>query len=156
MEEPVTEQGTQYCTFHLGDLFLGVDVQRVQEVIRYQEMTPVPLAQAAVQGLINLRGQIVTAIDLRCQLSLPKREDQRPMNVVIRTGDGAVSLLVDEIGDVIEVSDETYEPPPETIDEATRRCVLGVHKLDGKLMLVLDPRAVTAIGCNEATVEPRS
>lgn len=151
MKESTLEQGTQYCTFRLADLLLGVDVQCVQEVIRFQEMTPVPLAQEAVRGLINLRGQIVTAIDLRCQLSLPKRDaKKRPMNVVIRTGDGAVSLLVDEIGDVIEVDEESFEPPPETISETTRECVRGIHKLDGRLMLVLDPLAVTAIRGHEA------
>ena len=73
----------QYCTFHLGDLFLGVEVQKIQEVIRYQEMTPVPLTSPVVQGLINLRGQIVTAIDLRRRLELPPRQEgQLPMNVV--------------------------------------------------------------------------
>ena len=92
----------QFSTFLVNGLFFGVDVRHVQEVIRYQEMTRVPLAPAMVQGLINLRGQIVTAIDLRRRLELaPRPADQLPMNVVVRTDDGAVSLLVDEIGDVV-------------------------------------------------------
>src|SRR5262245_34218637 len=100
----------QFCTFHVENLFLGIDVQKVQEVIRYQEMTRVPLAGMAISGLINLRGQIVTAIDLRMRLGLPARAaGERPMNVVVRDGESAVSLLVDNIGDVLEVNDEEFE-----------------------------------------------
>ena len=90
----------QFCTFVLGGHHFGIDVLKVQEIIRYQEMTRVPLAPPVVRGLINLRGQIVTAIDLRRRLELPERTDgQLPVNVVVKTDDGAVSLLVDEIGD---------------------------------------------------------
>src|ERR1700753_1262982 len=93
----------QFCTFFLDKLFFGVEVERVQEVIRYQEMTRVPLSPPVIAGLINLRGQIVTAINLRHQLGLSVRKsDELPMNVVIRRDDGPISLLVDEIGDVVE------------------------------------------------------
>jgi purine-binding chemotaxis protein CheW len=129
----------QYCTFTLDGLYFGVDVLKVQEVIRYQEMTRIPGAPAVVSGLINLRGQLVTALDLRQRLQLKQRPDgQLPMNVVVRTEDGATSLLVDEIGDVIELDDTTHERPPETIDAVTRDVVRGVHKLEGRLLLVLD------------------
>src|SRR6185436_963350 len=95
----------QYCTFFLDGLFFGVEVQHVQEVIRYQEMTRVPLAARVVSGLINLRGQIVTAIDLRRRLALPELPGGKlPMNIVVRTEDGIVSLLADEVGDVHEVA----------------------------------------------------
>jgi purine-binding chemotaxis protein CheW len=135
----------QYATFFLGDLFLGVEVLKVQEVIRYQEMTPVPLAPGVIEGLINLRGQIVTAIDLRRRLELPARaEGSLPMNVVVRSDDGAVSLLVDEIGDVVEIDDDAYERPPETLKGVARELVTGVYKLKDRLLLVLDTdRAVT-------------
>lgn len=130
---------SQFCTFHVDGLFLGVEVTRVQEVIRYQEMTRVPLASNVVTGLINLRGQIVTAIDLRRRLGRSDRpEGSLPMNVVIRTDDGAVSLLVDEIGDVLEVDAGTFEPPPETLRGIARQLVRGVYKLKGCLLLVLD------------------
>ena len=129
----------QYCTFYLDGLFLGVEVMKVQEVIRYQEMTRVPLASRVVEGLINLRGQIVTAIDLRRRLGLRDRADGlHPMNVVIRTEDGVVSLLVDEIGDVIEVEDSTYEPAPETLTGSARELILGVYKLKERLLLILE------------------
>jgi purine-binding chemotaxis protein CheW len=129
----------QFCTFFLNGLFFGVEVLKVQEVIRYQEMTRVPLAPGMIRGLINLRGQIVTAIDLRHRLELPLRAaGQLPMNVVVRSEDGAVSLLVDEIGDVVEICDDTYERPPETLKGVARELIQGVYKLKERLLLILD------------------
>lgn len=129
----------QFATFYLDGLFFGVEVLKVQEVIRYQEMTRVPLAPSVVRGLINLRGQIVTAIDLRRRLRLRERPgDQLPMNVVVRTDDGALSLLVDEIGDVLEIGDDQMEQAPETVDEHARDLLHGVYKLEGRLLLILD------------------
>jgi purine-binding chemotaxis protein CheW len=132
-------ESKQFSTFYLNGMFLGVEVLKVQEVTRYQPMTRVPLAPNTIQGLINLRGQIVTAIDLRRRLDLPPRaEGQRPMNVIVRHEDGAVSLLVDEIGDVEEVQDEDFERPPETLKGITRELVTGVYKLKNRLLLILD------------------
>lgn len=129
----------QFCTFFLDGYLFGVPVPQVQEVIRHQPMTPVPLAAPAVEGLINLRGQIVLAIDLRRRLSFEERsQGELPVNVVVRTPDGAVSLLVDEIGDVIEVDESTFEAPPETLHGSVRATILGVYKLDGRLLHVLD------------------
>ena len=129
----------QFCTFYLGDQYFGLDVLKVQEIIRYQEMTRVPLAHPVVRGLINLRGQIVTAIDLRRRLDLPDRLDgEPPVNVVVQTDDGAVSLLVDEIGDVLRVPEEAFERPPETLRGTARDLIRGAYKLDGRLLLILD------------------
>jgi len=129
----------QFSTFHVADLFFGVDVLRVQEVLRFQQMTCVPKAPGVVEGLINLRGQIVTAIDMRRRLGLPERAGgQTPMNMVVRTDGGAVSLLVDEIGDVLDVEAATWERPPENLDPTARDLILGVYKLKGQLLLVLD------------------
>ena len=136
----------QYCTFFLDGLFFGVNVLGVQEVIKFQSMTQVPLASRVVSGLINLRGQIVTAIDLRRRLELGEREeDIPPMNVVVRTDDGPVSLLVDDIGDVLEVSDETFESPPPTMNGVAKDLITGVHKLDERLLLVLDMAKVVMV-----------
>jgi purine-binding chemotaxis protein CheW len=129
----------QFCTFYLAKLLFGVELQKVQEVMRYLELTAIPLAPDVVSGLMNLRGQIVTAIDLRRRLELPSRpDDLLPMNVVIRYADGAVSLLVDEIGDVVEVDDDSFERPPETLQGRVREVILGVHKLENTLLHVLD------------------
>lgn len=132
-------ESKQYATFTLNGLFLGVEVLKVQEVIRYQEMTRVPLAPTMIQGLINLRGQIVTAIDLRRRFEFADREPGcLPMNVVVRGEDGPVSLLVDEIGDVVEVEDNTFERPPDTLRGITRDLVTGVYKFNERLLLILD------------------
>ena len=130
----------QYCTFYVDNLYFGIWVREVQEVLQYQDMVRVPLASPVVRGLINLRGQIVTAIDLRRRLELPDRsEDVDPMNVVIRTDDGAVSLLVDQIGDVVEVDEATFEAAPENLRGRARELIEGVYKLEGQLLLILDP-----------------
>src|SRR5579863_1368854 len=130
---------SQFCTFYLDKLLFGVELKGVQEVIRSLEMTRVPLAPDVVSGLINLRGQIVTAVDLRRRLELaPAPPGTRPMNVVVRSEDGAVSLLVDEIGDVVEVEETTFERPPETLRGSIREVITGVHKLKERLVHVLD------------------
>jgi purine-binding chemotaxis protein CheW len=137
----------QFCTFFLDGHFFGTPVPQVQEVIQYQKMTRVPLAPNVVSGMINLRGQIVSAIDLRRRLGLHDRPDgQLPMNVVVRTNEGAVSVLVDEIGDVIEVEEETLESPPETLQGFARQVVRGVYKLSGRLLLALDIDRVVDLG----------
>ena len=129
----------QFCTFYLDGHLFGTPVPQVQEVIQHQAMTRVPLARDVISGMLNLRGQIVTAIDLRRRLGLRDRaQDQQPMNVVVRTNEGAVSLLVDEIGDVIEVEEETLESPPETLQGFAREVLHGVYKLSGGLLLALD------------------
>lgn len=133
----------QFCTFYLDGLMFGVNLDRVQEVIRYLEITEIPLAPEVIRGLMNLRGQIVIGIDLRRRLDLPPRLDEKqPMNVVIRSAHGAVSLLVDDIGDVVEVTENSFERPPETLQGKVREVIVGVHKLDKSLMHVLDTEQV--------------
>jgi purine-binding chemotaxis protein CheW len=130
----------QYCTFYLGEHWYGVDVLKVQEVVRSQPPTHVPLAHPMVRGLINLRGQIVTAIDLRKCLGLPDAGVTCDgINVVLHTDDGAVSLIVDEVGDVLELSEEQIESPPNTLFGPSRELIRGVFKLPERLLIVLDP-----------------
>ena len=129
----------QFCTFYLNQMLFGIELQSVQEVICALTMTQVPLAPKVVSGLINLRGQIVTAVDLRRRFDMDNRpESQLPMNVVVRTPDGAVSLLVDEIGEVLEVDENTFERTPETLQGVTRQLIRGIYKLEKRLLLVLD------------------
>ncbi len=143
--------GGQLATFHVAELFFGVDVLRVQEVLAWQPMTPVPLAPEVVEGLINLRGQIVTAVDMRRRLGLPPRDGEAaPMNLVIRTEDGPVSLLVDDIGDVLEADAAAWERPPENLSPAARELVRGVYKLEGRLLLVLDVERTVELAAAES------
>ena len=141
----------QYCTFYLNGNYFGVEALKVQEIILRQEMTRVPLASPIVQGLINLRGQIVTAIDLRRRLEMKDRPaDCPPVNVVVHTDDGAVSLLVDEIGDVLEVPEAAFERPPETLQGIARELIRGAYKLPDSLLLILDTeRTVNLTGGNQ-------
>ena len=127
------------CTFKAGDRWLGIEVARVQEILRARPATPVPLAPPVVAGLVNLRGQIVTAIDLRRRLELAQREQEHdPAQVVVRGAEGAVSLLVDEVGDVLEVAEEDFEPPPPTMTGDARELIAGAWKLPDRLLLALD------------------
>ena len=136
-----------FCSFTVDGMLVGIDVRQVREVIRSRTMTPVPLADPAVAGLINLRGEIVTGIDLRTRLGLARRPDgAEPMHVVIRLGDGAVSLMVDEIGEVIEAADVLLERPPETLAGPVRRMIAGVCQLPGRLLVVLDIDSAFAFG----------
>ncbi|WP_246080274.1 chemotaxis protein CheW [Modestobacter altitudinis] len=130
---------SQLATFWLdGDLF-GVEVEHVQEVLRSQSMTRVPLAPPAVAGLINLRGQVVTAIELRERLGRkPRPEGQEAVVIVVRLHGEAVSLLVDSIADVVDVDVRDFEAPPDTLDGAGRELIRGAYKLSGQLLLALD------------------
>lgn len=129
----------QFCTFFLDGQCFGTPVGMVQEVIQLQPTTRVPLAPDVIVGLMNLRGQIVTVLDLGRRLELPERaECQLPVNVVLHIQDSAVSLLVDEIGDVVEVQEDTFESPPVTLQGFNRDMLRGVYKLPGRLLLVLD------------------
>ncbi|WP_369140123.1 chemotaxis protein CheW [Modestobacter versicolor] len=130
---------SQLATFWLdGDLF-GVEVEHVQEVLRSQSITRVPLAPSAVAGLINLRGQVVTAIELRERLGrTPRPEGQEAVVIVVRLHGEAVSLLVDSIADVVDVDLRDFEGPPDTLDGAARDLIRGAYKLSGQLLLALD------------------
>jgi purine-binding chemotaxis protein CheW len=137
----------QYCTFVLDGHLFGVPVASVQEVLKQQEVTPVPLAAREVSGLINLRGQIVTTLDLRTRLGLPARADgSSSVSVVVRGADGGpVSLVVDQIGDVLEAEESLLEPPPDTVPADVRELVMGICKLDDRLMLLLDTERAVAV-----------
>ena len=136
----------QLATFVLDGARYGVDVLKVQEALRSQVRTPVPLAPAGVAGLVNLRGQVVLTIDLRVRLGLaPLAADAEPMMVVVQVGGEPVSLLVDEIGDVLDVDEDRFEAPPDTLAPGLRDLIVGAYKLDDRLLLALDvPRAVAA------------
>ncbi len=134
-----TSKVEQFCTFYLERSLFGVEVGSVQEVIRSQDMSAVPLAPSVVRGLINLRGQIVTALDLRRCLGWPQAPEGRaPMNVVVRSDEGAVSLLVDEIGDVLDIDSANIEAPPVTLVGRSRELIRGVVQRERGVLLVLD------------------
>lgn len=129
----------QFCSFYIGDLFLGLEVLRVQEVLRDCPVTSVPASSPVVRGLINLRGQIVTAVDLRTRFGLPENTDDGPTTAIVLDLDRELlGLVVDRAGDVIEVAERSFEEPPDTLTGELRRLIRGAHKLDDRLLLVLD------------------
>jgi purine-binding chemotaxis protein CheW len=129
----------QYATFEVAGQLFGVEVAEVQEVLSFSEYTSVPLAPPAVGGLFNLRGQVIAAVDLRVQLGLARQSLEGPvMNVILRGDDEPVSLLVDRIGEVVDLDEAAFEPPPDTLTGPARKLVVGTFKMDGRLMLALD------------------
>lgn len=138
---------TQYCTFRLDDQLFGVPVAHVQEVMRPQLVTPVPLSAPAITGLMNLRGHIVTTLELRTRLGLPDRsEGGAAACVVVRIAGGIpVSLVVDAIGDVLEPDEACHGAPPETVPSSVRSLVSAVCTLPDELLLVLDTDALTSV-----------
>jgi len=127
------------CTFTVADLLLGLDIASVQEVIRGLEITRLPHAADAVRGVINLRGRIIPALDLRRCLDLAPAPDQGGRaTVVVRAPEAPVSFLVDEIGDVVAVDEASVEPPPETMRPGARELMRGVVPLHDRMLLELD------------------
>ena len=129
----------QYATFEVDEQLFGVEVTAVQEVLSFHEYTSVPLAPEAVGGLFNLRGQVIAAVDMRVQLGLSRQALDGPvMNLILRTDDGPVSLLVDRIGGVFDLDEADFEPTPDNLVGPARRLVAGTFKLDNRLMLALN------------------
>lgn len=134
---------SQFVSFWIADQLLGVPVDIVQEVLNPQTIAPTPKARPEIAGLLNLRGQIVTAVDLRKRLALPADALGRPrMNVVVRHKGESYSLLVDEVGDVINIGNENFEPPPVTLDSHWKSLVSGVFRLEERLFIVLNVPAI--------------
>lgn len=131
------ESADQICGFKLGNGYFAVPVLDVQEVVKPQKITIVPKSPDYIDGLINLRGQVVTAINLR---SLFKMNDEAPkdyMNIIVKTSDALYSLVVDEIMDVLDVDAKTFEKTPSTLGESLKEYVDGVYKLDDKLLTLV-------------------
>lgn len=137
-----TEEGAairQYVSFWIGEQLFGVPVDSVQEVLSHQTIGPVPRSRREIAGLLNLRGQIVTAVDLRCRLELPPRGENSPeMNVVVYCNGEAYSLLVDEVGDVVDVSPDLLIPPPNTLDARWKDLTDHVVRLERNLLIILN------------------
>lgn len=129
----------QFCSFFADELCFGIEVDRIEEIRNVTTMTRVPLASRVVGGLVNLRGHIVTAIDLRRCLDLSERSaGERPVNIILRPADGGLSLLVDRMGDVVEAAGDGFEVPPEILNARSRGLIRVAYKLDGQLLLVLN------------------
>ena len=129
----------QWCTFWVNGYLFGIDVLKVREIVEFQKSTPVPLSNEIIDGLINLRGEIVTSLDLRKRFPIGNRkETQEPMSIVVITDESPISLIVDEVGDVIDTDFSRMENTPDTLQPQVKSLISGVYKLDRQLMLILD------------------
>jgi purine-binding chemotaxis protein CheW len=130
---------TQYATAMIGGQLFGLPISRVQDVFMPERMTRVPLAPDDVAGVLNLRGRIVTAIDMRARLGLPKNEDGKPpMAMGVDLRGESYGLLIDSIGEVLKLPDDGREVNPVNLDPRMAKMAEGVHRLEGQLMVVLD------------------
>jgi len=137
---------TEYVTATIGGQLFGLPIARVQDVFMPERLTRVPLASSDVAGVLNLRGRIVTAIDLRARLGLPKDDEGRPpMAVGVDMRGESYGLLIDNIGEVLKLPDDGREVNPVNLDPRMAKMAGGVHRLDGQLMVVLDVDRVLEI-----------
>lgn len=130
----------RYCTFWVGEQHYGIEISSVREVLKTQRTTPVPTASPIIGGLINLRGEIVTAIDLRTRLALPPREGGTPMSVVVSLDGEVVSLVVDSVGDVVDLSPTAIQPTPATVHPQISELMIGVFRQPDGLVQILDAK----------------
>jgi purine-binding chemotaxis protein CheW len=137
----------QYVSFWVENQLLGVPVNSVQEVLNPQTIARIPRARPEIAGLLNLRGQIVTAVDLRKRLGLVAYKGERGcMNVVIRLASESFSLLVDDVGDVINVSGKRLEPVPGTLNPRWKSVTRGVFRLEQRLFIILNVASLLKFG----------
>ncbi|MBN2022135.1 MAG: purine-binding chemotaxis protein CheW [Pirellulales bacterium] len=131
--------GLEFATFYVGDLLIGVNILQVEEINRHVTLTPVPHAPECVRGVINLRGEVVTVMDLRTILGLPRGEvTATTRNVVVNSRGEQIGLLVDRIADVVKAQGDNIEAPPANVGGVQGRFFKGVVKLDTELMVILD------------------
>jgi purine-binding chemotaxis protein CheW len=142
---------TEYLTFSTAGQMFGLPIERVQEVFRPARITRVPLAEAKIAGVLNLRGRIVTAIDMRSRLDLHARsEGGASMAIGIECGSESFGLLVDSLGEVLNLPDDGCEANPVNLDHRLARVCAGVYRLDGQLLVVLDVDRILDLGVERA------
>ncbi|MRG70194.1 chemotaxis protein CheW [Alphaproteobacteria bacterium HT1-32] len=136
----------QYVTMTIADQLFGIPVLTVQDVLGPQKITRVPLSPPEVAGSLNLRGRVVTAVNMRRRLSLPPQADESDnMSIVVEHGGELYSLIIDEVGEVLSLNNSIFERNPGTLDPRWREIAAGVYRLDKELMVVLDVNRVLDI-----------
>jgi len=137
MKEAI-RQSSEFVTVTVAKQLFGIPVLTVQDILGPQRITRIPLAPPEVAGALNLRGRIVTAIDVRSRLHLPQRKSGDGMAVVVEHDQELYSLLVDSVGDVLSLPEAKFEPNPSTLDSLWREVSLGIYRLKNELLMVLD------------------
>ncbi|MFK7961738.1 MAG: chemotaxis protein CheW [Phycisphaerales bacterium] len=140
-QEEVVDDGKtiELVTFHLGDLWIGINIHEVQEIIRLRNLTVVPHAAEMVRGVVNLRGDVITIVDLRSVLRLGTTPvNDATQNVIVRSGDEMIGILVDRVGDVVFAHEDSIEPAPGNLEARIGDYVAKVHKTENALLCILD------------------
>lgn len=135
--------GQQFCTFFLRGIYFGINIQQIQEVIRYQEITHVPLAPSDIRGVINLRGEIVTVIDLQSRLEIIQQNNLSPIEtqsyqIIVHNDGELISFLVDGIEDILEIEEQKIEIPPATVKGKMRKFIQGIYQMENRFLLILN------------------
>lgn len=151
MSTEQSENLREYVTAMIGGQLFGLPILRVQDVFLPSRLTRVPLAPPEIAGVLNLRGRIVTLIDMRCLLGLDERKDKAPaMAIGVETRGESYGLLIDSVGEVLKLDDAAREPNPINLDPRLARVCAGVHRLEGQLLLVVDVDRVLGAGASAA------
>jgi purine-binding chemotaxis protein CheW len=140
-----TDAEVELATFYVADLLLGIPIRQVEEISRYCSVTPVPGAPESVCGVMSLRGEVVTVLDLRTVLGLGKTERSRQTrNVIVHAGGERIGLLVDRVADVVRATTADLLPPPANTSGADSAMFQAVHRMENELLVIVDVAAVTA------------
>ena len=138
MKELGMDESSQFCGFRIGSNFYAIPVQNVQEVIKNQRITGVPLSETHIRGLISLRGQVVTSVSLRTLFGLEEDFHEDHMNIIVRSDDALIALAVDQIEDILQLRRENFESTPDTLDPKIKDFIMGVYKEEKDLIIILD------------------
>lgn len=148
LEDERRKRSSDFLTVQIGEQMFGIPVLQVQDVLGQQKVTKIPLAPPEVAGSLNLRGRVVTAINVRKRLGLPDNDNEntKEMSVVVEHENELFSLIIDKVGDVLSLSDDTYEKNPSTLDPLWREVSSGIYRLNDKLLIVMDvPRFLNSV-----------
>jgi purine-binding chemotaxis protein CheW len=138
MKPSDSQDEAEYVTVTIGGQLFGLPIERVQDVFMPGKLTPVPLAPEEIAGVLNLRGRIVTGIDMRCRLGMPRRTEGEPMAVGIDCDGESYGLIIDAVGEVLRLREDGREPVPVNLDSRLAQVSAGVHRLEDQLLVILD------------------
>lgn len=139
-QETEDTQAGKFLTFRLGSEVYGLEIRVVTEIIRWQDITPVPDVVEYIKGIINLRGKVIPVMDVRCRFAMPTREyDQRTCIIVMNVDSASVGLIVDTVAEVVDIADSQIEPPPSVGQASSRAVIKGVGKTGDEVRILLDP-----------------
>lgn len=145
----IIDQSKDFLTVVIADQTFGIPILQIQDVLGEQSVTKIPLSPVEIAGSLNLRGRIVTAINVRSRLGIERRKsdkNRKNMSVVVEHENELYSLIIDSVGDVLTLKDNKFEPMPATLDPAWQEMASGIYRLQGQLLVILDiPKFLEAV-----------